>query len=48
MADRSLDPSHSFRKFLKDPKISVMGYIAESIPADRLGGSVVGQGQGQG
>lgn len=35
MADRS-DPNHGFRKFLNDPKTSVMGYIAENIPADRL------------
>lgn len=48
MADRSLDPTHGFRKFFNDPKTSVMGYIAENIPVDRLGGSAVGQGQGQG
>ncbi len=35
MADRS-DTNHGFRKFFNDPKTSVMGYIAENIPADRL------------
>ena len=43
MADRALDNNHSFRKFLNDPKTSVMGYIAENIPSDRLGSAAHGQ-----
>ena len=43
MADRALDNNHSFRKFLNDPKTSVMGYIAENIPADRMGNTAQGQ-----
>ena len=43
MADRALDNNHSFRKFLNDPKTSVMGYIAENIPSDRLGSAAQGQ-----
>ena len=33
----STDPNaHSFRKFMMDPKASVMTYIADNIPSDRL------------
>lgn len=41
MADRG-DTNHGFHKFLNDPKTSVIGYIAENIPTDRLSGAAQG------
>lgn len=45
------EPSHGFRKFMLDPKTSVMTYIADNIPSDRIyhaqGGNAVAHTQSQ-